>query len=207
MGKLIEKEWQSSARGRSSSARIGAVIYFTRFYRMILQQVYKCTLIVILLSLPGGIGALASLPTHPPYHDDWCRANCDSHGSCIEKFQENHVDLQIKVKYSVDDGLGRHLTSEFYGSTVSRQNFETQCLLDLAESLGTSPCRFYVLDVEGSAGYFDSENVLVSLRLFPADANDVAALTKMAQEPNSSLYDGEVTRTVVPLHGLVAPQW
>ena len=176
---------------------------------MVLQLLYKGTF-VILLSLLGGSGAvLSSLVTHPPYHDDWCSKACDSHASCIGKFQENHVDLQIKVKYSSGDGPGRHLTAEFYGSTVFRQNFETQSVLDLAKSLGTSPCRFYVLDIypEGSAKFFDSENVLISLRLFPADAHDVTALTKMVQEPNSPLYDGEVTRAVVPLHGLVAPQW
>lgn len=174
---------------------------------MILQQLHKGTFIAILLSLLVGSGVYSSLVTHPPYYDDWCRANCNSHESCIELFQENYVDLQFKVKYLAGDGTGRHLTSKFYGLPVSRQNFETQCLLDLAKSLGTSPCRIYVLDVKGFAGHFDSGSVLISLRLFPADANDVAVLTKMVQEPHSPLYDGEVTRAVVPLHGLVAPQW
>lgn len=151
-----------------------------------------------------------SLTTTPPHYDDWCSLHCDSLIACNALYDSNHVDLRLRVKFPIDDGPGRHLIHDkYFGSTISRQSFETQFILDIATAIESSPCRLYVINVypEGNDNYWDSDSVFINFRIYPADSAAVADLTKQIQQPNSTLYDGDVTYATDALYGLVAPQW
>ena len=151
----------------------------------------------------------AAITTTPTFSDEWCEQNCNSLSSCNELFQTNSVDLNLRVRFSIDN-VGSHLIKDKYlGTTVSRQSFVTQFVLDIATATNTSPCRLYVQDVfpEGTDIYWDSESVFISFRLFTADASFVAELTRQIQQPESALYDGYVTHATDSLYGLVVPQW
>ncbi|KAL7543301.1 hypothetical protein ACHAXR_012700 [Thalassiosira sp. AJA248-18] len=171
-------------------------------------------LLSLLLLLGASISSAAAptpgITTTPPYFDDWCEDNCSSWETCHDFYGQNFVDLRLRVGFPIDDGPGRHLIlDKYFGSTISRQSFETQFVLDIASALVTSPCRIYVIGVfpEGTENYWDSESVFITFRLFPADASAVATLTKLIQEPTSTLYLGDVTHTTDALYGLVALQW
>jgi hypothetical protein len=94
------------------------------------------------------------------------------------------------VRYTLDDGPGRHLMHQkYFGNTISRQSFETQFVLDVSSALETSPCRLHITGVspEESEQYWDSESVFITFRLFPVDSTLISALTKLIQESNSAL--------------------
>lgn len=151
-----------------------------------------------------------SVATNPAYFDDWCEEWCSSWKECNDIFDSNYVDLRLRIRLSIYDGPGKHLIQDkYFGTTISRQSFETQFVLDVATALETSPCRLHITSVfpEGDANYWDTESVFVAFRLFPADASLVAALTTLIQEPNSRLYDGQVTRVADTFYGLKAQQW
>lgn len=149
--------------------------------------------------------------TTPPYFDSWCKEYCSSWETCNTVFGGNYVDLRLRVGYAIDDGPGRHsLLDKYFGNTISRQSFETQFILDVSSTIpGFSPCHIHVTNVspEGNDKYWDANSVLITFRLFPADANVVATLTRLIQDSNSILYEGHVTRATDPLYGLVAMPW
>lgn len=154
--------------------------------------------------------ANSSVQTTPYFYDDWCEANCSSLVECNDQHGQNHVDLRIRVSFPIGDGPGRHLVlGKYFGNTINRQSFETQFIFDIAAALETSPCRVYVLDVipEGTGAYWDSDNVFVTFRLFPLDADAVASLTKQIQQPDSPFYEGKVTKATDSLFGLVTLKW
>ena len=164
---------------------------------------------LLLLLISAATQAAITTSTTPPYTDDWCEQNCNSLNSCNELYQSNSIGLRLRVRFPIDN-VGSHLIQDKYlVTTVSRQSFETQFILDLANATNTSPCRLYVLDVfpEGTDNYWDNESVFISFRLFPADASFIAELTRQIQQPNSALYDGHVTHATDSLYGLVIPQW
>ena len=162
-------------------------------------------------NLPLSNASLVQVKATPPFSDEWCKDKCSSLDACNTLYRRNFVDLRLRVGFSINDGPGRRLViDKYFGTTISRQSFETQFILDVARALETSPCRLYILNVfpeEGSNGYWDSERVIITFRLFPADSTFVATLTKQIQEPQSHLYEGQVTRFSDPLFGLVALQW
>ncbi|KAL7554304.1 hypothetical protein ACHAWF_017742 [Thalassiosira exigua] len=148
--------------------------------------------------------------TTPPYFDDWCDEQCSSLETCTDQYGDDYVDLRLRVGFPIRDGPGRHLIlDKYFGSTISRQSFETQFVMDVASALDTSPCRLHVISVlpEGTANYWDTESVFVTFRLFPADPALVATLTKLIQEPGSTFYSGHVTQATDALYGLIALQW
>ena len=148
--------------------------------------------------------------TTPSYFDAWCEEWCSSWDDCNEIFGSNYVDLRLRVRFTLDDGPGRHLMHhKYFGNTISRQSFETQFVLDVSSALETSPCRLHITSVsaEGGEKYWDSESVFITFRLFPVNSTLVSALTKLIQEPNSTLYDGHVTRATDGLYGLTALPW
>ena len=143
---------------------------------------------------------------------DFCSGQCASLSSCNELFDNNFVDLRLRVEdFPIDDGPGGSLVfGKNFGTNVSRQTFETQFILDIAAALDdASPCHFYILDVfpEGDDKYWDSQNVYVTFRMFPIHLHFVSSLTKQLQQPQSVLYDGLVTRTTDSTYGLVALPW
>lgn len=169
---------------------------------------------ILLLTLGAGASSSSTTPTvvttTPPYFDEWCEQHCSSLETCNDLFNDNFVDLRLRVRSPINEGTGRHLIpGKYFGSTISRQSFETQFVLDVASALEISPCRLYVTSVfpEGNENYWDTESVFITFRLFPADPEFVATLTKLIQEPQSTLYDGHVTNTTDALYGLVALQW
>jgi len=167
------------------------------------------SLLLLLVSTTQAAITSNAITTTPPFSDTWCEQNCNSLSSCNELFQTNSVDLRLRVRFPIDN-VGSHLIKDKHlGTTISRQSFDTQFILDVANATNTSPCRLYVQDVfpEGTDNYWDSENVFISFRLFPADASFVAQLTRQIQQPNSALYDGHVTHATDSLYGLVIPQW
>eukprot|EP00985_Skeletonema_marinoi_P033105 scaffold40461_cov256-Skeletonema_marinoi.AAC.1 len=162
---------------------------------------------LLLLSLPTSSTVVAAdtISNIDIYHDQFCSEQCSSLSSCNELYNNNFVDLRLRVNYfPIDDGFGKD-----FGTTISRQTFETQFILDIAAALDASPCHFYITSVlpEGNDNYWDSENVFVTFRLFPVRAEFVSSLTKQLQEPESVLHDGLVTRTADSLYGLVALPW
>lgn len=163
--------------------------------------IYVCTYTTV---------AASPVQTTPNYHDEWCESNCSSLAECDEKYGQDHVDLQIQVRFPIDDGPGRHLVfGKYFGNTINRQTFETQFIFDIATSLDTSPCRIYVIAVfpNRNDAYWDSENVFVKFRLFPLDADAVTSLTKQIQVPDSRMYQGKITHATDDLYGLVALKW
>ena len=80
-----------------------------------------------------------AVTTTPPYHDSWCAEHCSSLAECDSVFEDNHVDLSVRVQFSIDDGPGRHLIRDkYFGTTISRQSFDAQFVLDAASALETS---------------------------------------------------------------------
>ncbi|KAK1738925.1 glycosyl hydrolase (family 43) [Skeletonema marinoi] len=144
-------------------------------------------------------------------HDQFCSEQCSSLSSCNELYNNNFVDLRLRVNnFPIDDGPGKSLVfGKDFGTTISRQTFETQFILDIAAALDSSPCHFYIISVlpEGNDNYWDSKSVFVTFRLFPVRVDFVSSLTKQLQEPESVLHDGLVTRTADSLYGLVALPW
>ncbi|KAL9182021.1 hypothetical protein ACHAXT_012364 [Thalassiosira profunda] len=167
------------------------------------------TLLRLLLLLLGTGLSIVDASSEATNHDEWCADNCSTLEDCNAHFADNHVDLRLRVKFSIDDGPGGTLLDKYFGTTVSRQSFDTQFVLDVASALETSPCRLYVTSVfpEGTEQYWDTESVFVEFRLFPADAAFVATLTRLTQEPKSAVYDGHITYATDALYGLVASQW
>ena len=166
-------------------------------------------LLLFFISTTQAVIITNAITTTPPYNDEWCEQNCNSLSSCNELYQSNSVDLRLRVRFPIDN-VGSHLIQDKYlGTTISRQSFTTQFILDIANATNRSPCRLYVLDVfpEGTDNYWDNESVFISFRLFPADASFVAELTRQIQQPNSALYDGHVTHATDSLYGLVISQW
>ncbi|KAL7434161.1 hypothetical protein ACHAXM_003917 [Skeletonema potamos] len=153
----------------------------------------------------------AAAPAADLTHDQFCYEHCGSFSSCTALYDDNFVDLRLRVNnFPIDDGPGKSLVfDKYFGSTVSQQTFETQFILDIAAALDASPCHFYVLSVipEGNDKYWDSGSVFVTFRLFPVRVDFVTSLTKQLQEPDSVLYDGLVTRTADSMYGLVALQF
>ena len=174
-------------------------------------------IVIVLLLLFGRIASATAkgdnpeiVKTTPQYFDGWCQEHCSSWDTCNNVFGSNHADLRLRVSFPIDEGPGRHLIQDkYFGSAISRQSFDTQFVLDISTALGTSPCRLHVRDVfpEGTTNYWDGESVFITFRLFPADTNLVATLTRLIQEPNSALYHGHVTRAIDALYGLVALPW
>ena len=169
-----------------------------------------CFIVIFIYIFTFTTAAASPIQTTPNYYDEWCQNNCSSLAECDEKYGQNHVDLQIRVQFPIDDGPGRHLVfDKYFGNTINRQSFETQFIFDIATSLETSPCRIYVIAVfpEGSDSYWDSENVFIKFRLFPLDTDAVASLTKQIQVSASQLYQGKITHATDNLFGLVALEW
>mmetsp|Transcript_6677 Transcript_6677/g.15166 ORF Transcript_6677/g.15166 Transcript_6677/m.15166 type:complete len:1894 (+) Transcript_6677:1692-7373(+) len=160
--------------------------------------------------LPTTASSVTTDASQYSYFDEWCEERCSTWDACNELFGNNHADLRLRVRFPIDDGSGRYLIlDKYFGTTISRQSFETQFVLDVATALETSPCRIHIISVfpEGNENYWDAESVFITFRVFPADATFVAALTKLIQEPNSTLYNGHVTRATDALYGLVALRW
>eukprot|EP00984_Skeletonema_dohrnii_P017050 scaffold7682_cov137-Skeletonema_dohrnii-CCMP3373.AAC.4 len=168
---------------------------------------------LLLLSLPtfSTVVAADTISNADIRHDQFCSEQCSSLSSCNELYNNNFVDLRLRVNnFPIDDGPGKSLVfGKDFGTTVSRQTFETQFILDIAAALDASPCHFYIISVlpEGDDNYWDSESVFVTFRLFPVRVEFVSSLTKQLQEPESVLHDGLVTRTADSLYGLVALPW
>ncbi len=127
-------------------------------------------------------------------HDLWCQSNCFSIESCDERFGDNFVDLQIQTNHSILDGPGQHLIydSTYMGSTISKQTFETQFVIDISEtSLGISPCKVHMLNIS-SVGR-DYKNVLIEFRLYEVLHEEIFSLTRQIQNYSSIYYSGKVS--------------
>jgi hypothetical protein len=111
-------------------------------------------------NIPDSSSSTTGVTTTPPYIDAWCEEWCSSWDDCNEIFGSNYVDLRLRVRFTLDDGPGRHLMHhKYFGNTISRQSFETQFVLDVSSALETSPCRLHITSVsaEGGEKYWDSE--------------------------------------------------
>jgi hypothetical protein len=133
--------------------------------------------------------------------DSWCTQQCDSHSTCLERFGHNYVDLQLQLRFNqtILQRYGQTLEYGIYlGETISQQSFETQFIVDISSALKHSPCRMYVIQIEPL--YHDEdkkeENVytllLVSFRWISVDIEAIRILTRLVQEPESSIYQGQV---------------
>ena len=114
------------------------------------------------------------------------------------------------MDFSILQGPGSHLiTGVSLGDTIALQSFITQFILDVSSALAASPCRFYVTDVAAGQGHHSWKvtNVVVSFRLFPADAGLIQEFTRQVQFPGSALFSGDVTSATDDLYGLVALRW
>ncbi len=141
----------------------------------------------------------------PRGRDDWCREKCESLSACEALFGDDHIALSLKIGYSVLEGPGEHLfRGKLFGSTVTRQSFRTQFVLDIAYALEISPCMVYVTDVSPSAPYnvqknetltWDADNVFVAFKMFNATVYHLKELTRQVQELESRVYEGEVSFT------------
>ena len=139
----------------------------------------------------------------PDGYDDWCKQNCRSFQECSNRYDDDFIDLRLKVNFSIDDGPGEHLISGmFMGDTISRQSFETQFIFDISRALDISPCRIYMLNIEPGDTHFswESGSLLLSFRLFPADISKVRELTLQIQHSNSNFYKGKVRKEDCFLH-------
>ncbi|GMI11724.1 hypothetical protein TrVE_jg8603 [Triparma verrucosa] len=146
----------------------------------------------------------------PEGNDAWCKANCQSFTQCNYVFGLDFVDLRIKTDFSSLHGPGEHLiTSVSLGDTIAKESFATQFIVDIAKALGVSTCQFYVISVDAGSVYhtWNANNVIVTFRLFPGDASIIQELTRQVQFPDSLLYEGNVTKAVDDLYGLVAVNW
>ena len=131
--------------------------------------------------------------TRIPQHDQWCKDNCFNIETCNETFQSNYVDLQIQTSHSIRDGPGQHLIYDntFLGTTISKQSFVTQFVLDISETtLGISPCKVHVLDILSSGG--DFKNVVIVFRLYEIIHDEIHDLTRQIQNRTSLFYTGKV---------------
>ncbi len=132
----------------------------------------------------------------PPGLDGWCRDYCNTPESCIGVFGDDHLDLQLKVGFSMLDGPGEHLLNGIgLGDTIARQSFETEFVLNIAHALGLSPCKIYVLNIspERQNDSWDVENVIITFRLYSTQVEKVKLLTQQAQDQDSLLYIGQVS--------------
>ena len=127
-------------------------------------------------------------------YDQWCKSNCFSIESCDETFQDDFVDLQVQTNHSILDGPGHHLIydSTYLGLTISKQTFETQFVMDISEtSLGISPCKVYMLDMESVGG--DHKNLLIKFRIYEVVHDEIFSLTRQVQNHSSLYYSGRVS--------------
>ena len=97
----------------------------------------------------------------------------------------------------------------FLGSVIARQTFVTQFVTDVSAALGISVCRVYVIDVSAGVVHHDwhASNCIVTFVLFPGTSQDVVELTRQIQFPHEKIYDGDVTKGLDDLYGLVALKW
>ncbi len=156
----------------------------------------------------------------------------------------NYLDLRIRLHYPFSkrnanaperysgQPPGEHLIYDnYFGSTIARQTFETQVLLDMSRALDTSVCRFHILDVNVVDSAFNDDNddknlrhdfwnvnhIFLTFRIFPKNdhivplvgnmVSDIEELTKQIQLPTSKWYRGLVTYATDPLYGLVVLNW
>jgi len=135
----------------------------------------------------------------PLYHDKWCKDVCNSQSSCSDVFHNDTLDLRIRTRHSILDGPGQHLLfqKKVFGDTIARQNFDTQFILDMSNTLDVSPCKVYIKDVlaeEDPLGLsWDVDHVLISFQLFNISIDKIKDLTRQSQDKLSLLYKGKVS--------------
>ena len=148
--------------------------------------------------------------------DSWCQDHCSSLEDCSNKYQDDYIDLQLKILQlsstndQGDSSIGANLIyGAYFGETVAFQTFQTQFVFDVAQALDVSVCRIYVLDITilNNGDYTIDKSIIITFRLYPVSINDVQSLTHMVQRPTSLLYQGKVTYLVDPSVGLVIHKW
>lgn len=138
--------------------------------------------------------------------DEWCDVNCSSFEKCAKQFQDDFVDLQLKIVLPDDrrhSEIGSNLIyGAYFGDTVARQTFKTQFVDDVSVAIGESACRIYMRNIAPL-----DDAVIVTFRLYPTLIHEISLLTQLAQNSRSALYRGKVTSSTDPVVGLAVHKW
>jgi len=134
-------------------------------------------------------------------YDSWCIHQCATLTTCLERFGQSYVDLQLQLRFNqiILHRYGQTLEYEIYmGETISQQTFEKQFVWDLSSAIGISPCRIYVTNIEPKYHSDNDETksftlLIVSFRWISVEIEAIRLLTSLVQEPDSSIYQGQVS--------------